>query len=225
MPGIAPQEKGELLPVNSPLRLVLLGISSPTVAQELAEEIHRLAGPCQLPRAGDLAQLRARLAHTAPQAIFLDGALAPATSLANIAQTLAESAPVVALADTASQTRLAPLVAKGDVEIVLRHGDFIPLAAALLVRRMRWAEQAGGILGPPWEKLPEDFSEILRHEINNPLTGILGNAELVLGQRERLPALAAQRLETVVSLAVRLRETVRRVTLALQVRERSARAS
>ncbi len=50
---------------------------------------------------------------------------------------------------------------------------------------------------------PEDFGEILRHEVNNPLTGILGNAELLLARRENLPAGAVQRLEIIAELAMR----------------------
>jgi CheY-like chemotaxis protein len=50
----------------------------------------------------------------------------------------------------------------------------------------------------------------------NPLTGILGNAELVLSHRSRLPPADAQRLQTVVDLAVRLRETTRRLSNALE---------
>jgi signal transduction histidine kinase len=67
--------------------------------------------------------------------------------------------------------------------------------------------------------MPPEFAEMLRHEINNPLTGILGNAEMVLAHRDRLPAAAAKRLEIVVDLAVRLRETIRRlsVTRGIQV--------
>jgi len=58
--------------------------------------------------------------------------------------------------------------------------------------------------------LPSDFAEILRCDINRPLTGILGNTELVLSTlRGRLSPDAAQRLEAVVDLAVRLRETTR----------------
>ena len=55
----------------------------------------------------------------------------------------------------------------------------------------------------------------LRHrQVNNPLTGILGNAELLLSEIRRkedgrLPQGAPQRLETIAALAVRLRETVR----------------
>jgi signal transduction histidine kinase len=54
---------------------------------------------------------------------------------------------------------------------------------------------------------------LLRHELNNPLTSILGNAELLLGELRRknveLPAQVQQRLATIATLAVRMRETVR----------------
>ena len=68
------------------------------------------------------------------------------------------------------------------------------------------------LCGPPWAKFSVDIGEIFRHEINNPLTGILGNAELLLGHRDRLSAVDTQRLQTVVDLAVRLRETIRRLS-------------
>jgi signal transduction histidine kinase len=65
--------------------------------------------------------------------------------------------------------------------------------------------------------MPPEFAEVLRHEINNPLTGILGNAEMVLAHRDRLPAAAAKRLEIVVDLAVRLRETIRRLSVSREI--------
>lgn len=61
-----------------------------------------------------------------------------------------------------------------------------------------------------------DFGEVLRHELNNPLTGILGNAELLLAEARRssveLPPRAQARLQTIATLAVRMRETVRRLS-------------
>lgn len=73
--------------------------------------------------------------------------------------------------------------------------------------------------------MPEDVAEIFRHEINNPLTGILGNAELLPAHGARMPAVDRQRLQTVVELAVRLRETIRRLSDAWESRGQSARAS
>ena len=62
----------------------------------------------------------------------------------------------------------------------------------------------------------QDFGELLRHELNNPLTGILGNAELLLLEVRRgkldLPAQTLQRLEVITELAVRMRETVRQLS-------------
>ena len=46
----------------------------------------------------------------------------------------------------------------------------------------------------------------VRHEINNPLTGVLGQAQLLL--REELSAKARQRVETIEGLAIRLRDIV-----------------
>jgi len=63
------------------------------------------------------------------------------------------------------------------------------------------------------------------HEVNNPLTGILGNAELLLARRNRLPAATVTRLETIAELAVRLRETVRRLSNAWEARNDHVRSA
>jgi signal transduction histidine kinase len=69
-----------------------------------------------------------------------------------------------------------------------------------------------------------DFGEVLRHELNNPLTGILGNAELLLVEIHRkndgrIPHGGERRLETIAALAVRLRETVRRLSQEWEARQ------
>ena len=46
----------------------------------------------------------------------------------------------------------------------------------------------------------------VRHEINNPLTGVLGQAQLLL--REELNEKARKRVQTIEELAVRLRDIV-----------------
>jgi signal transduction histidine kinase len=84
-------------------------------------------------------------------------------------------------------------------------------------------ENPGGLL----EGAGEDFGEVLRHELNNPLTGILGNAELLLAEIRRsndgrMPPGGLQRLETIAALAVRLRETIRRLSQEWEVRNAAA---
>lgn len=46
----------------------------------------------------------------------------------------------------------------------------------------------------------------VRHEINNPLTGVLGQAQLLL--REELSEKSRKRVETIEELAIRLRDIV-----------------
>ena len=128
------------------------------------------------------------------------------------------------------QAELTFLITSGAVDFVARAGDFVPLTVALLERRVRLGEQAGlaeGILTFP-EGVTGDFGEILRHEVNNPLTGILGNAELVLAELAKrngdrqISEAAVQRIQVIADLAVRLREIVRRLSNAWENRHGSA---
>lgn len=49
----------------------------------------------------------------------------------------------------------------------------------------------------------------VRHEINNPLTGVIGQAQLLL--RDELSPTARRRVETIEQLAGRIRDTVARL--------------
>ena len=60
-----------------------------------------------------------------------------------------------------------------------------------------------------YESRIDDIAELVarvRHEINNPLTGVLGQAQLLL--REELSESARKRAETIEGLAIRLRDVV-----------------
>jgi len=202
------------------VRCAIIGTADADLAQRLAREVERFLPPGAVGVVSHLAQLRERLSEPlrqpgpphCPRAILLDETILDGAPLVESLRQLTETAPVILLAGLDRHADVARLVAEGDVEFVARAGDFVPLAASLIERRLRWAERSETALGPPWAGLPADSAEIFRHEINNPLTGILGNAELLLAHRDRLPATDAQRLETVVDLAVRLRETVRRLS-------------
>ena len=125
---------------------------------------------------------------------------------------LAETAPVVVLAAAEKQDDLAFLITSGAVDFVARTSHFLPIVAGMIDRRARMAERVSGMIQFPHAEFAGDFGEILRHEVNNPLTGILGNTELLLARRDRLPPSAVERLQTIADLAVRLRETVRRLS-------------
>ncbi|HSY57908.1 MAG TPA: histidine kinase dimerization/phospho-acceptor domain-containing protein [Terriglobales bacterium] len=195
-------------------RSALFGVADATLSERLSCASESYADLESIMWAVDLAELRHQLSAFTPRVILLDEEILAGAPLQESLRQLTEAAPVILVAPLGLQVKIARLVAEGDVDFVARAGDFASLAAGLVERRLRWAAQSETALGTPWAGLPADTADIFRHEINNPLTGILGNAELVLSHRDRLPPADAQRLQTVVDLAVRLRETTRRLSNA-----------
>jgi len=197
-------------------RGVLLGMADPDLARCLTAEMERSPKRSLIANVQTLTLMYEQVRRSVPRAIFLSDDLLDNLPITEVLRQLTAIAPVILLADPRRQTEIAKLVAEGDVEFVVRVGDFIPLAASLIERRARWAERSESKVGPPWAEMPGDVAEIFRHEINNPLTGILGNAELVLSHGDRLSTTDTQRLRTIVDLAVRLRETIRRLSQTWQ---------
>ncbi len=155
-----------------------------------------------------------------------EGPVAEMPRLNSVVSALAVHAPVVVIGGPDQESELASLVAAGAADFVERADDCLPLALQMVERRLRQAQevadarQFSGLNG-------EAFGEVLRHEMNNPLTGILGNAELLLAEVRRkndgrLPHGGQQRLETIAALAVRLRETVRRLSQECETRQHPA---
>lgn len=144
-----------------------------------------------------------------------------------VVSSLAGYAPVVVLGNEARPAELDALVAAGAADYVGggRPGESSPATAEAVERRLRQsrlveknvsAAKSRSDAAPNLQAI-EGFGQLLRHELNNPLTGILGNAELLLSEVRRkndgrLPQGAQTRLETIAALAVRLRETVRRLS-------------
>ena len=191
----------------------------------------------ELERSGETYQFRlalspseARRSHRQgdPSVILFDESAAPATSQRNgmdiAVARLAEAAPVVVVAASERQHELAFLITSRAVDFIARNGSFVSLAADSVEQRIRLAGYVSSALFP-FADLADDFGEILRHEVNNPLTGILGNAELLLACRDKLPQAAIERVETIAELAVRLRETVRRLSRVWDARQDPVRSA
>jgi signal transduction histidine kinase len=134
-----------------------------------------------------------------------------ANSLEAAVRELMAVAPVVVSAVYARLPEVTSLVASGTVDFVARTGDFPRVVARLLGRHLGLPEKSEMMRSPRREK-EDDFGELLCHEVNNPLTGILGNTELLLARPEQLPPGAIERLQTIADLAVRLREIVRHLS-------------
>lgn len=209
---------------NAHAASVLLVCADLGLTRRFISELESAGGPRQTSLAASLAQARQILGEQDLRVILFDESSlgqCEGKSLETIVGELTEHAPVVVVAAAHHHESLAFLVRSGAVDLIVRDSDFAPAAAKQVARRARLGAHA--LFGSPVECEPErDFGELLRHEVNNPLTGILGNAELLLKRRDRLPPHAVARLETIAELAVRLRETIRRLSDCYESRHRSA---
>ena len=144
--------------------------------------------------------------------------------LESVVHALGMYAPVVVLGRAAHEPCLNALIAAGAVEYVPRSDDCMRVTIGLVEQYLTRAKQKAGSASTYSGYAPTDFGEVLRHELNNPLTGILGNAELLLAEITmkndgRLPRGGQQRVETIAALAVRLRETVRQLSQEWEARQ------
>ncbi len=145
-------------------------------------------------------------------------------SLDAVVGPLAVHAPVVVIGPAEKRGELAGLIEAGVADFVERKASAFAEARGLIQERLRQASREAARAQDALENAEEDFGEVLRHELNNPLTGILGNAELLLAEIRRkkdgkVPCGGEQRLETIATLAVRLRETVRRLSEEWEARK------
>lgn len=152
------------------------------------------------------------------------GARGPAPSLKAVVAPLAIHAPVVVIGAAEKREELSGLIEEDTVDFVAREGQSLRTTLHVIERRLRKGKPAAARLPETFDTGEEHFGEVLRHELNNPLTGILGNAELLLAEIHRkndgkIPQGGEQRLETIASLAVRLRETVRRLSQEWEARQ------
>ncbi len=197
------------------------------VTQGCIQELKSSGVRCKMRTASSIEQARKEFRRIPPSAVFLDESAVDASHgrdpLESAVALLTEAAPVVVAAAPEKRTSLAFLITSGAIDFVARMDGFLSVTAGLLDRRMRMAERVPATIQFPSDDLARDFGEILRHEVNNPLTGILGNTELLLARRDRLPPSAVERLETIAELAVRLRETVRRLSNAWEEHHETAR--
>jgi signal transduction histidine kinase len=211
---------------------ILLVSNDAGTCAAMRREFGSNGSPMRVAAVSSLAAARRILEEDAPAVIFLeldslsaesDGPLGIAPSLHAVVAPLAVHAPVVVLGPEEKRAELAGLIDAGAADYVARKSNCLAEARGLIQRRLRLAHQASGDAAETFDVADGDFGEVLRHELNNPLTGILGNAELLLveihrARDGRIPHGAEQRLETIAGLAVRMRETVRRLSQEWETR-------
>lgn len=206
-----------------PLVCVLIGSPKGEFPQQLIRTVNQSIPAACLVCVDTAEELRATAKERQPQIIVADDRILGPASLADSIAGLAAVAPVLLVAAHDRQAEIDRIMVGGQAEFVPRATDWESHAARLIELRLRSVGVYARSNEPGIGSSNDDMGEILRHEINNPLTGILGNAELLLAHSERFPPAEAQRIRTVVELAVRLRETVRRVSD--QWRKRATRES
>jgi signal transduction histidine kinase len=203
--------------ITNQSRIVQIVCADPDLARSYLRELEKGGELYELLLALSPAEARRNFRAAAPVVTLLDeSAVGEGAPLGFAAGLLAESAPLVVVAASRRQSELDALIVSRWIDFVARDGEFVPVAAGLLERRMRRAGRKKEAAEHEEANGSEDFGQILRHEVNNPLTGILGNAELLLARRDQLPAAAVERLKTIADLSVRLRETVRRLSHSWQ---------
>jgi signal transduction histidine kinase len=192
----------------------------------------RIAG-LRVAAVNNFAAARRILEEDAPSVILLEEAsIAPESEgprgiiprLEAVVTSLAVYAPVVVIGTAEQRPELSALIDAGVADYVVRDGGCLLAALHAIQRRLRQSQLVSDSAPEHFGDGEEDFGEVLRHELNNPLTGILGNAELLLAEIHRkndgkLPLGGEQRLETIAALAVRLRETVRRLSQEWEARQ------
>jgi signal transduction histidine kinase len=97
-----------------------------------------------------------------------------------------QAAPIKSEADAATQRALA----ESNIDVTNPEAEIRTLVADYEARMDEVAQVIARV----------------RHEINNPLTGVLGQAQLLL--REELSEKTRKRVETIEQLAIRLRDIV-----------------
>lgn len=117
---------------------------------------------------------------------------------------------VLVLAAAGEEEAAARLLAGGAADVLMCSGGYEKLLAAWLERAR--PDRVG-------EVSAAEIGRLIRHEINNPLTGVLGNAELILAGGGPLSDDTRSRLLTIIQLAVRIRDVLR--TLEDRLRRRA----
>lgn len=180
-----------------------LGVLLVIAGHELRAEMSRyLAAPergLRLLAVARFAEARPYLDAREVDALVLDLAAGAALREADAAgYDEARRVPLLILVPPGAEEQLLPLLEQEAAEFIFQAGNYLVLLPALLRRARRRHETS-------WEEV----ARVVRHEMNNPLTGILGNAELILAEKAALPEKISERLATIIHLTVRLRDVVR----------------
>ncbi|MDP9340225.1 MAG: hypothetical protein M3P45_15295 [Acidobacteriota bacterium] len=208
---------------------ILLVINDDLVCAAARRELETRRPDVRVSAVSSVAVALRLVEHTAPNVILLAEGLreselnGEASRLEKVVKALGMYAPVVVMGVANRDVSLNALIAADAADYVPQAEGYLAVALGLLERRLDRARRIADSSPGPLDGWSRDFAEVLRHELNNPLTGILGNAELLLAEINRkkdgrLPFGGLERVETIAALAMRMRETVRQLSHQWEVR-------
>jgi len=200
--------------------VVLAVTADAQTAERLAAWLADSSVDCEVHHAASARSARRVIDRLLPSVIYLETAEFSGADARSAVRELARYAPLVASVNSEVARELAALVVAGTVDCAPEGDPFLELVAALIERRLIAERRLLEGIEDAESEPTRDFGSVLRHELNNPLTGILGNAEMLLNRRQRLPEEVVPRVETIADLAVRLRETIRRLSSAWEAKQR-----
>ncbi|HVB98059.1 MAG TPA: hypothetical protein VNJ12_01845 [Candidatus Dormibacteraeota bacterium] len=195
----------------------LLAVSRDTELIRVLTRLLMRSGGGQLWAVESAEQARQRLGErdSLPFTILIDDLFLREESLPAVLEEFSWYAPLIVVALPRRQAQLASVVAEGKANFVSRGDYFIPLAAALVERTLRWDREVElqvrscgqaaihGAAGQDGD--PDGFPmQALR-----TIGAILDNLEIVMAERSRLPREIARRLGRVADLAFDMKEGLR----------------
>ncbi len=158
---------------------------------------------CEIVEVGDTRSALDRLGRSGTSLVIVDGDL-PADDVAAVIESVAGAGEVIVVVREHS----VELLARGALTQVPRSSDGRLLAGA--VERLLRARtgKVKGATGVPDSRIDEMIAVIrrVRHDMNNPLTSIMAEAQLMLMDADDMSAEQRRGLETIEAMAVRIRD-------------------
>ncbi len=194
------------------------------LAQEIVNMLAATDLHLELSLASTPAQAAARLDERQVDLLLCD----PAGALDRVGPLLhrtAHETGAIVIVEPGLEEWLAGWLDHRYVDCLVKAGDFVRLLPALVRKHLARRELETRLAEMDrMVATARELASAVRHELNNPLTGVLGNAELMLQHRRGLSLDNIRRLEAIVELVVRMRQYLLELHFDLETAAKAATA-
>src|SRR5258708_11232597 len=152
--------------MNSTSRTIFIISGDLVLAQRCVEELAAFGGRYRTLVVGRVDKAWKRIGRSAPAAVFLDESAIDIAhdgeTLESALEMLTEAAPVILAAAPEKQSAMAFLITSGAVDFVARTGNFLPIVAGMMDRRVRVVERGAGMSLFSNDQPSRELGQILR---------------------------------------------------------------